>query len=650
MNKISKIILIYLSLLNIFSHTILAQSINEESNLEQLFENSDQTGYSESQMEYLEYRKANKLNLYFATINDLIEFPEFDPIISKKILDYVQNHPDYSITKLTKDLNLTGSQLLILEYCTFIKKDVTPDKFNLRTRFKLNNTNDDIYGFEKSKFTGNKLDYSSRTYLAYNSFNSGLILDKDAGEPNTIDYLSAFVNYKNRYLNIIAGDFSYEIGMGNILWREFPDRKGIDVLAPTVRFGDGAIPYRSTLDFSLFRGLALDYNVIINSKSKILLSGFASKKQMSATYDSTNNLISSIYTMGLYRTETEKSKKNVLNETAFGGFMTYSWNNLNVGAGFLSLNYDYNIQSSSASAFVGKNGILKTFFANYIDTNFSVATEISLDANNNIGGKIGSVLDFNKLSLSIHFRTFDANFRSPYGRIFGEFSYPANELGLFSGLRYKMNKNNILSSYLDIFKTYGRTYNVDDIVHGFTFFTQYDYHLKRNLSGLLRLTYENKTDSKNQIIYQKQKYSLRTDFSYNITRNFFTRFRFEFCYLNFEQAIKDEIGIANFVELFYQLDGLKVFSRFSIYSTDSYDSAIWQYEYFINGTLYSFPAYLQGSRIIAGIKYDISNFLYLNFLYSNTSKNNSNTLSSGYDQILANYSNNFIFQIEVNFK
>jgi hypothetical protein len=330
--------------------------------------------------------------------------------------------------------------------------------------------------------------------------------------------------------------------------------------------------------------------------------------------------------------------------------MTYSWNNLNVGAGFLSLNYDYNIQSSSASAFVGKNGILKTFFANYIDTNFSVATEISLDANNNIGGKIGSVLDFNKLSLSIHFRTFDANFRSPYGRIFGEFSYPANELGLFSGLRYKMNKNNILSSYLDIFKTYGRTYNVDDIVHGFTFFTQYDYNLKRNLSGLLRLTYENKTDSKNQIIYQKQKYSLRTDFSYNITRNFFTRFRFEFCYLNFEQAIKDEIGIANFVELFYQLDGLKVFSRFSIYSTDSYDSAIWQYEYFINGTLYSFPAYLQGSRIIAGIKYDISNFLYLNFLYSNTSKNNSNTLSSGYDQILANYSNNFIFQIEVNFK
>jgi hypothetical protein len=371
---------------------------------------------------------------------------------------------------------------------------------------------------------------------------------------------------------------------------------------------------------------------------------------MAATYDSTNNVISSIYTMGLYRTATETSKKNKLEETSFGGFLTYSLNNFAMGTGFFSLNYDIPIQSSSSSTFFGKNGILKTFFANYLDTNISIATEISLDANNNFGGKLGSVLDLEKLSLAFHLRSFDANFRSPYGRIFGEFSYPSNELGLFTGFRFKLKRNSFISSYLDIFKTYSNTYYVNDIVHGFSLFSQYDYILKKNISGLIRFTYENKTDSKNKAIFQEQKYSLRTDFSYNFTINLYSRFRFELCYLNFDQIIRDEIGTANFVELFYQFDKLKIFGRFSIFSTDSYDSAIWQYEYFINGTLYSFPAYLQGSRLIAGLKYNLFNYLDLNFLYFNTSKNNTNTLSSGYDQVSTNYSNNFIFQVELNLK
>jgi hypothetical protein len=637
-------------LLNLFTQT--NNEFEKDIQIEELFENSDQSSYSESQIEYLLYRRDNKLNLFFAQVNEIADFPNFEPVVAKRILEYVQKNPNTTISKLSKELDLTNEQSFILSYCSYIDKNQFPTQTHLASRSRTNISFNNIDGFENGKFLGSKLDYSSRTYFTYNLYNFGLILDKDAGEVNNFDFYSGFINYKTNNLNLIFGDFTYELGMGNILWREFPERKGIDILSPAVKFGKGAVPNRSTLDYSLFRGIAVDYSINLTNKSKFLISSFFSRANRAATIDSSNQIATSFYTMGLYRTRSEIAKKNSLREEAYSSNFSFQNEKILTGIGFLSLNYQYPILSSSSSAFYGQTGFLKTAFIRYLDTLISIGSELSLDAGNKIGGKLGAVFDFGNYSLTFHLRSFDAHFRSPFGRIFGEFSYPANELGLYTGLKYNISKVKTLSTYIDFFKTYSPTYSVNSIVYGGSIFSQYDLKITKNSTYSLRLFYENKTNSKNinnnPHIYQQQKINLRNEFQYSF-HNFKTRFRLEACYLNNMDVISDEVGLASFVEVSYQYKTYELFTRFSYYSTDSYESAIWQYEYFINGLLYSFPAYLDGSRIIVGLTSKLFNLFNLSLIYYNNAKNNVSSLGSGYDEIFSNASNNLVLQIEINY-
>jgi hypothetical protein len=621
-----------------------------EGNIEQIFEYSDQTSFSESQIEYIEFRKNNKLNLWNAPVSELTQFPNFDLISSKKILDYVKENPNTSIAKLSKELDLTGNQIVILEYCTYISEVIVPSYFELYSRNKTNLTSDKIYGFEENKYKGSQFDYSSRTYISYNSFDAGIILDKDAGEIRSVDFISGHLKYEKNNLKILAGDFYYELGMGNILWRDFPESKGSDVISPAMRFGNGLKPYRSTIDNSFFRGGAIDYTFKIGN-SNIKFGLFASSANRSGTFDSVNNIISSVYTMGLYRTDTELKKRYILNEKALSGNIIYENNFFLSGIGVLSLNYEFPIQSSSASAFLGKSGLLKTHFTRYFIPDFTIGYEVSLDANDNLGGKIASIIDFGDLEISSHFRYFSENFRSPFGSIFGEYSYPANEVGFYFGAFYKGIKGIRFYNYVDFFKSLGRTYYIDGIVSGFALFNQTEIQLSKRLDFITRIKYDNKTDEKNNgsndITFQKQRIFWRNEIQFGISKTLRSRIRLEACYIDFADIVPSETGLAGFFELHYQIKNLEVFARTSLFSTKSYESAVWQYEYFIPGSLSTFPAYLDGSRIVLGAKTKIYDVFRVQLLYTNTSKNNIEFLSSGNDKVLSNSTNNLILQVEL---
>jgi len=641
------LLLIFLVILPLCSFS----QINE-TEIEQIYESSEDFEYSEEQIDYIEFRKIHKLNLLYASVDDLILFPFFDYQISSQILSFVQNNPNSTISQIAKKFNLRGEQIIILENCTTIQELPFIEKFiaNFRSRFK--HTDDPIYGFEKQKFLGNKLDLSSKVDIRLNNFGLNFVLDKDAGERNFDDYYSGSLWFNNKNINFIIGDFEYQLGMGNVLWKAFGDRKGINNISPVIRFKQIGKPYYSTLDYSRFRGFSLDYNFKI-SEIIIKLGGFYSKINKSATYDTLQGFVSSIYITGLYRTQTEINKIDKLKEFAYLGSLSLQIKNFILGGGIFKLDYDKSIQTTSSKYPNNQSNLYKTIFGFFNQDKFAISSEFSLDGANNHGFVLGGKYNLDKSQLAFQIRSYGEFYRSPYGTIFGEFSYPANEVGIYLGIYCPIFQSIKLTSFIDYFKSYGRTYSIEKPIYGFSFFGQADYTFMKKFNGSTRLQVENKTNSKKvegeNIIFQETDFLVRQEVIYSIKNNLRIRIRGEISYVDNSGIVENEWGFANFVEMIYELNFLKLGCRVSIFDTDSYNSAIWQYEYYLKGYMYSFPAYLKGSRYVLFAKLNLFDYFKIDLLYNYTQKNNTNSLGSGNDQIMRNYSNNLYLQLSINY-
>lgn len=648
----TKKILFIVTLTLCFQPIFLFSQISEFE-IEQIYESSEEFDYSEEQIDYIEFTRLNKINLLNAKPEDLTKLPLFDINTANQITEYVRKHPNTTIEILSKELSLRGEQIILLENCTYIKEQPIIEKLHFLFRSRYKTTNDPVYGFEKSKFLGNQVDLSTRFKLQINDLGTNFIVDKDAGERSFIDYYSGNIWYNNRKnLSIVIGDFEYQLGLGNILWKSFGDRKGINNIAPALRFQQSNKPYFSTLDYSRFRGASIDYLFNFNN-FLIRFGGFYSNFFKSATYDTLKGIITSIYTSGLYRTHTEIRKKDTFKETAYSGNLSLTVENLTIGSGLFQLLYNNEIQTTSSKYPNSPKNLYKTFFALFNNKIFSIGSELSFDEFNNHGFTMGSIYNFNKSKFALQIRSFGEFFRSPYGNMFGEFSYPANEFGIYFGFYSPIYKNIKLTSFLDLFKSYGKTYSIDKQIKGLTFFSQLDYSLLTKLKGSSRLAIENKTNRKKitgvNAFYQETDFLLRQEIIYSLQKSLNIRIRGEITYIDNQGVVPNEWGYANFLELYFYNDFVKLGGRLSLFSTDSYNSAIWQYEYFMQGYMYSFPAYLNGSRYVAFAKINIINNLTLDFVYNYTRKNNVKTLGSGNDEILRNYSNNLFLQININY-
>lgn len=629
----------------------LFSQINE-TEIEQIYESMENFDYSEEQIEYIEFRKIHKINLLNTTTDELVQFPFFDIQISKQILDFVKNNPKTTIDQIAKKFNLRGEQFLILNNCTIIEESPFIEKFAINFRSRYMHTDDPIYGFEKQKFLGNKVDVTSKFDIKLNNFGANFVLDKDAGERNITDFYSGNLWYKNNNLNLILGDFEYQLGSGNVLWKAFGERKGISNISPVIRFRQMGKPYYSTIDYSRFRGISLDYAIKTN-ETTIKFGGFYSNTNKSATYDTVKGYISSIYTSGLYRTQTEINKIDKLKEVAYSGNISLSINNLIFGGGLFKLGYDKEIRTTSSKFTNNQNNLYKTIFGYYNQDEYAISSEFSLDQSNNHSFVFGGKYNFNKTQIAVQIRSFGQFYRSPYGNMFGEFSYPANEYGIYLGFFSPIFNRTKLISFIDVFKTYGPTYSVEKPVYGFSIFNQFDYFLKKNLNGSTRLSIQNKTNQKKleneNKFFQETDLLLRQEVTYSVNNSLKIRLRGEISYIDNAKAVANEWGFASFMEMFYEINFMKLGARFSIFDTDSYNSAIWQYEYYIRGYMYSFPAYLKGSRYVFFAKIKLFEYLNIDLLCNYTHKNDVTTLGSGNDQIMRNYSTNLYLQINFNY-
>jgi hypothetical protein len=612
--------------------------------------NENSNSFSEEVIDYIEFLRKNPIPLIGSSARELSKIPTISKTEARQIVQYIKKHETISIHSISEWIGLSTTQEILLTECTTLNtygSNYRKSFFEYRARNM--HYISPVYGLEKNKFKGNALNLYQRAKFHNNNFSGCILLDKDTGEEKINDFTSGNIAYKTEQLQIIVGDYALEIGMGNILWKSFGSGKGINVINPTIETGDGIRPYTSSMDYQFFRGTAANYIFKITNDMNLKTSAWLSNINRNAKIDKENRMATSIYKSGYYRTESEIKKKETLNERSAGGEIQLSSFNYKVGLATMYFDYEYPIQSSSSSAFSGKSGYLSTAYGEYDFEKLIVFSEVSRDNKGNFAEKFAYQYYAPKFKIAGHFRNYPDKYRAQNGYNFGEFSYAANEIGLYTGLFFKPKTWIEESFYLDLFKSHNETYYVPEVVKGIEIFSETLFKLPNNNKLFLRLKTERKTDSYNNKtdVFYRSKSNIRIEWRKDFSKKLYTRIRGEGCFVNYENFRPSENGILFFIESGIRINNhIKFTGRLKIFDTDSYESAIWTFEYSFPGMMYAPAMYGEGLRFYFGTEFNITEKINLYTRYSLNYKPKEDDLGSGYLRITDNQDHRFYLQFD----
>ena len=629
----------------------------DEVKIEEILEKVAQEQEISPLIDLIEGLNQNPIDLSKTNIEELSQIPGISIHLSKLILDFVKRNKNADYVTISDSLALSEDQLFLLKYCTIIGDRISSQRKrtkNLYLRLRQYNQFNKPKGLIDGNFQGNELDLYQRYSLYYDDYAANILINKDLGEKSIADFYSGNISGKIFNTKIILGDFNIQSGMGSILWQSYSMGKGMDVISPALQYSNKIEPYRSSLEYNFFRGAAIQSNIQISKSNNINILAWYSDVKRAATIDTASNIVTSLYQSSYFRTNTEIRKKNTLKENTIGGSIEWAYSNFTIGFNGFKLLYNYPIESSSKRAFLGESGFLSSVFATFITGSNTFGGELSKDAAGNMAFKVGYLFEKQKYSLSMHFRNYSSEFRSPFGFSFGESSIPSNEVGLYLGFSYRPYALISINNYLDVYQTHSRTYYVPFKVAGYDLFSETDWLISKKTKFIFRFKFEDKTDIISvedlRPVVSKKNYSTRFELQNNISSKFQLRIRAEAKAVSFEKHKEAEFGIMSFVDLSWKpFKFLSLNARLTYFSTDSYESAIWQYEGGIAGYMLSNALYGSGARFLLYSKVNIFNNLNLWIKYSNTQKNNVDNLSSGYTLIEGNSDNRLILQLDLSF-
>lgn len=605
-------------------------------------------------MDRIEYYANRPINLKFSNTNQLIKIPGIDRKLANSLITYADECSVFSFRFIRDSLKLSKGLFKIVRNCTYYDT-LSFDKQNnlFKQRISSEIPFNSSHGFENKSFVGDKYSYKQKTELEIDNFKFVFLSSKSEGESSYLDFYSAAINYNRSTIDVIIGDFTVKSAYSNIFGESFSSNKGTNIINPISDFSNQININKSSLDYLFFRGIAISKQIELNKGSNIELFGFASNINRSASIEDAK--VVSLYKTGLFRTATEINKKDKLNEKSISLITSLNTRNSFLGFSFLYLNYSKELNTKSSNVFSGKTGMLKSIFASYNSGNLSFYSEFSMDANNNIAFRTGTNYSFDFIDFAIQYREYSKDFRSPFAQNFGEQSVAANEKGIYTGIEIKSFKNLLVSSYIDIYKSISRTYQIELPISGLDLLFLIQYQLNDKTSLTFKFRNEVRTDAIRdsinmlQILYDKNKVQARFQFDYQFSSKLRISQKYEYCFVDFQGNKSNENGNIIKTEISYKLfNTLRISTDYTLFNTDTYESAIWVLESNMPGE-YRSPAYYgKGNKLAVVLSINVFDISNIYFIYYYTYKNKVRSIGSGLDEIKSNKINSINLQFEWN--
>ena len=481
----------------------------------------------------------------------------------------------------------------------------------------------------------------------------GLTAEKDAGEEffrgsnkQGFDYYSGHLFFKDlwKFDKVALGDFQINIGQGLTMWSGFGMGKSANVFAAR-RYGYGLKPYTSVNESQFLRGVGLS-----TSFGKVSVTAFGSYKKIDANLnevDSTDifdNSFSAFQISGYHRTINEIEDKNAIGELITGGEVAYSGKNYRIGIASVYSHYEQplvkDLQPHSQYQFSAQELLTSGVNYRYYWRRMSFFGETSFSDNL----KFGTVNGFTwhadpKLDLMVIYRNYHKAFQSTYSVAFGESTGNMGEQGLYFGVQARLSKRISAKLYYDQFQYTHFKWLTDDLSEGREIFAQFDFNINRRSQVYLRfrnkITERNSKEDAQGIDQQVQlnKTNIRLNYDQDINSRLSLKSRIEWTRFLFGDDLSNGLLMFQDIVFKFQKIPLKLYSRFAIFDTDTYDARIYAYE---NDLLYVFsiPSYYnQGIRTYFMAKYEVGQRLDIWARVGLWSYSDVKSISSGLEEI-----------------
>lgn len=509
-------------------------------------------------------------------------------------------------------------------------------------------------------------------------FSIGFTLEKDAGEPFAWDpptrrYGPDFASYhivlqnKGRWKSIALGDYQLQFGQGLLAAAGFSIGKGAETVLTVRRSHLGIRPYSSVLESGFFRGAAATYNLgrfdVTAFYSNRNIDG--SVRQSTDTLEIEEDFISSIQVTGFHRTPNEIRAKSSVNEQVYGANLLYNGRQQNLQAGltFIGTSYDAALQKTPSDynqyAFNGKFNYNVGGFFTYSWQNFNFFGEAARSKSGGIGALGGFMASLSpKLDMSLLYRYYARDFHSFYGTAFGEAvttrgARNNNEQGMYWGLKYSPSRKYSFAVYFDRFKFPWLRYQADAPSRGYEYFVRFTYKPLKTVTLFAQYRQEerevNMPDNNTATDFLTERVRRNALVNLDVALNKTVSLRSRVQVGAFQLGARRSTGYVILQDVTVDLKKVKLSARFAVFDTDDYDTRQYVYE---KDVLYSFsfPAYFgTGVRYYFLLEYNITRKLDCWIRFARTNLRNTDTISSGLEEIQGNTRSDLRVQVRYKF-
>jgi hypothetical protein len=421
-------------------------------------------------------------------------------------------------------------------------------------------------------------------------------------------------------------------------------------------------PKTSGNEYGFLRGGALTYSL-----KNIEATAFYSNRNIDAnwmlpdTSATDREYVSSILETGYHRTVPELANRNVLNQSLYGGHITYTGKWFRVGSTAYHISHDLPIEPRSALCNLFYPDLKENIYVgfDYIIgyKRLNLYGEVTQQIKHGIAALQGlSFVPDPRLAISLVYRNYQKDFLNLFSNAFGETTNNNNEKGLYVGILSTPMKRTTLTAYVDMFSYPWLKYRVDEPSKGHEQSVQVDYRITNRATLSVRyrvlfspLNINSQGDYLNHVGSINKRY-IRWQLDYEA-----------FSWLTMRSRI-DWIGLktpdlpSGNGYLIYQDVSLhpasrpwSVALRYCLFQTDSYDTRLFTYE---KDMPYSFsvPSYYGiGCRFYIYFQWHFLKYDEIGLRFSQTAYSDRNSVSSGRSQIDGNTKSDLKLMLKINF-
>ena len=611
----------------------------------------------------LEQLLLNPININTSTIDDLLQIPSIDISTARLIINHRNKYGYFfSLTELNSVENLDKE--LVKKITPFLYVDKKPSEVveppgkmetitsntNVLLRSRFINALQTNEGFLKNRFEGTKPKIYNRLLVKYsNQFQAGYLADKDAGESTINEFSTFHIAFNNigTINKVVIMDYFLEFGQGLTFWSPYAYSKGADAVVPVRRNDRIMRPYTSSTENNFFRGAAAAFIL-----GDFILSGFYSYNYFDANIDSVTGKITSTPIDGLHRTPIEINKRNTASEKMIGGRIDYQYGNiLHLGAIYYQSKFSNEFQPNNVYDISGDNFSYSAASYSLIFNRFNFSGEFSYNGTSVASINLFELLISTNFTFVTSIRSYPRNFNSLHGYAFGERNGATNnELGIYTGFRWR-TPIGLLNFYYDQFKFPYATFFNPNSTQGDEYLVDFLTKPIRKFELRARYKYENKDLTQlvenSKSIVKRLRQVFRGEIIYSISNKIRLRGRFEYNTFRVAQTGEDENGYLIFQDVRYSpTSDFNLYGRIIFFKTDSFGSAIYEYENNLTGVLTNVPLFNEGIRWYFLLRYRPYKMITVSAKYSETYKPAEKTIGSDDNSIPGNLDNSLSIQLD----